>query len=262
MNHVINLKKQYDKVAILDMDIANPYFRSRERQEFLEDMGITIHFNSFGYDITEDLPAISACMKAPLENKDYMVVADVGGDNAGARVLNQFKKYFVDESDCEMLIVVNANRPETDTLEGALYHIQTIQAETGLKVKGLRYGASGYTEQYLKGGEVTVAYSPEDTGRVWLLENGNYHPFDLIESRFRGKDFSQAESLKTECGEMIRDACKENQQAKIDLAGHIESIARRAKKTEDTRIKDIRKTRQREQRKRHVDVVKEGVGNV
>ena len=63
MNHVINLKKQYDKVAILDMDIANPYFRSRERQEFLEDMGITIHFNSFGYDITEDLPAISACMK-------------------------------------------------------------------------------------------------------------------------------------------------------------------------------------------------------
>ena len=134
MNHVINLKKQYDKVAILDMDIANPYFRSRERQEFLEDMGITIHFNSFGYEITEDLPAISACMKAPLENKDYMVVADVGGDNAGARVLNQFKKYFVDESDCEMLIVVNANRPETDTLEGALYHIQTIQAETGLKL--------------------------------------------------------------------------------------------------------------------------------
>ena len=100
-------------------------------------MDIAVHFNSFGYDITEDLPAISACMKAPLENKDYMVVADVGGDNAGARVLNQFKKYFVDESDCEMLIVVNANRPETDTVEGALYHIQTIQAETGLKVKGL-----------------------------------------------------------------------------------------------------------------------------
>lgn len=137
VNHVINLKKQHDKVAILDMDIANPYFRSRERQEFLEDMGIAIHFNSFGYDITEDLPAISACMKAPLENKDYMVVADVGGDNAGARVLNQFKKYFVDESDCEMLIVVNANRPETTTLEGALYHIRTIEAETGLKVKGL-----------------------------------------------------------------------------------------------------------------------------
>ena len=137
VNEVIRLKKQYDKVAILDMDIANPYFRSRERQEFMEDLGITVHHNSFGYDITEDLPALSACMKAPLENKEYKVVADVGGDNAGARVLNQFKKYFVDEDDCEMLMVVNANRPETDTLEGALYHIDTIERETGLKVKGL-----------------------------------------------------------------------------------------------------------------------------
>jgi len=137
VNEVIRLKKLYDKVAILDMDIANPYFRSRERQEFMEDLGIAVHHNSFGYDITEDLPALSACMKAPLENKEYKVVADVGGDNAGARVLNQFKKYFVDEDDCEMLIVVNANRPETDTPEGALYHIETIERETGLKVRGL-----------------------------------------------------------------------------------------------------------------------------
>ena len=47
VNHVINLKKQFEKVAILDMDIANPYFRSRERQEFLEDMDIAVHHNSF-----------------------------------------------------------------------------------------------------------------------------------------------------------------------------------------------------------------------
>lgn len=132
---------------------------------------------------------------------------------------------------------------------------------SGLKVKGLRYGASGYTEQYLKGGEVTVAYNPDDTAQVWILDNGNYQPFDLIESRFRGKDFSQADSLKAECSEMIRNANEENQQAKIDLAGHIESIARRAKRAEGTKIKDIRKTRQREQRKRHVDFMKEGVVN-
>jgi hypothetical protein len=137
VNEVVRLKQKIEKVSILDMDIANPYFRSRERQQFMEDLGITVYFNSFGYDITEDLPAISACMKAPLENKEFTVVADVGGDNAGARVLNQFKKYFVDETDCEMLIVINANRPETDTFDGAMYHINTIQTETGLKVKGL-----------------------------------------------------------------------------------------------------------------------------
>ena len=132
---------------------------------------------------------------------------------------------------------------------------------SGLKAKGLRYGAPGYTEQYIKGGEVTVAYNPEDTARVWLLENGDYKPFELIESRFRGKDFSQADSLKAECSEMLKNASEENQQAKIDLAAHIENIARRAKRAENTKIKDIRKTRKREQRKRHVDFMKEGVAN-
>ena len=137
VNLVMSLKNEYDKVAILDMDIANPYFRSRERQAFLEEKGVAVHFNSFGYDITEDLPALSAAMRTPLENKDYHVIADVGGDDAGARVLNQFRKYFVDEDDCEMLMVVNANRPQTDTPEGAIYHIDAIRRETGLKVAGL-----------------------------------------------------------------------------------------------------------------------------
>ena len=137
VNRVIQLKKDHQQVAILDMDIANPYFRSRERQELLEDMGISVHHNSFGYDITEDLPALSACMRGPLEDRDFTVVADVGGDSAGARVLNQFRKYFTVEADCEMLLVVNANRPETDTVEGALYHLRTIEQETGLSVRGL-----------------------------------------------------------------------------------------------------------------------------
>lgn len=137
VNRVVQLKKSCKHVAILDMDIANPYFRSRERQELLEDLGISVHHNSFGYDITEDLPALSACMRAPLEDQRFTVVADVGGDSAGARVLNQFRKYFTDPSDCEMLLVVNANRPETDTVEGALYHLRTIEQETGLPVAGL-----------------------------------------------------------------------------------------------------------------------------
>lgn len=136
VNYAIDMKKKYDKVAILDMDIANPYFRSRERQLFLEEQGIDVHHNSFGYDITEDLPAISACLKAPLENKEYMAVVDVGGDDSGARVLNQFKKYFV-TTESRMLCVINANRPETDNVEGAISHIMRIHMETGIKIDGL-----------------------------------------------------------------------------------------------------------------------------
>ena len=136
VNMVTELKKQYDKVAIVDLDIANPYFRSRERQDMMEDMGIEVFHNSFGYDITQDLPALSAAIKKPLENKDYHTIVDAGGDDSGARVLNQFRKYFLAD-DCEMIFVINANRPETSTVSGCLHHLDAIQVETGLKADGI-----------------------------------------------------------------------------------------------------------------------------
>lgn len=136
VNMVINLKKEYDKVAIVDLDIANPYFRSRERQATMEEMGIKVYHNSFGYDITQDLPALSAAIKEPLENKEFMTVLDSGGDDSGARVLNQFRKYLLGD-DVEMLFVINANRSETSTVEGVLAHMDAIQVETGLKIDGI-----------------------------------------------------------------------------------------------------------------------------
>ena len=137
VNMVIQLKKVYNKVAIVDLDIANPYFRSRERQDEMERQGINVYHNSFGYDITQDLPALSAAIREPLENKEFMTVIDAGGDDSGARVLNQFRKYFLDDEDSEMLFVLNANRPETSTLEGCLEHLDRIQVETGLQIKGI-----------------------------------------------------------------------------------------------------------------------------
>ena len=63
----------------------------------------------------------------------------------------------------------------------------------GLKVNQLRYHCDGFAEQYLKGGNAVVAYNPEDVTSVWLLDNGNYTEFQLIESRFYGKDLTQVQ---------------------------------------------------------------------
>ncbi|MDO5415514.1 MAG: ATP-binding protein [Bacillota bacterium] len=136
VNLALDLKKEKDKVAILDMDIANPYFRSRERQKMMEAEGINVIFNTYGFDITEDLPAITAALRGPLENEEFTAVVDVGGNDSGARVLKQFEKYFK-RDDCELLCVLNANRPETDTVEGMLEHLHSIEIETGLKFHGL-----------------------------------------------------------------------------------------------------------------------------
>ncbi len=139
VNLAMDTVKKYEKVALVDLDIANPYFRSRERQKLLEDSGIDVHYNSYGYDITEDMPALSATIRAPLENKEYMTIADVGGDDSGAMVLNQFRKYFTGENsnECDMLCIINANRPETSDVQGALSHIARIQNETGVLVTGI-----------------------------------------------------------------------------------------------------------------------------
>ena len=123
-------------LAIIDLDIVNPYFRSRERREMLEKAGAAVYGSMYRNEITLELPALGAALRAPLEDKNYRVIIDAGGNESGALVLNQFKKYFLDE-DTAMVCVVNANRPETSSIGGALGHIAAIEAVTGLEAKGI-----------------------------------------------------------------------------------------------------------------------------
>ncbi|MBR2895386.1 MAG: Mu transposase C-terminal domain-containing protein, partial [Oscillospiraceae bacterium] len=95
----------------------------------------------------------------------------------------------------------------------------------GLKVNKLRYHCDGFTEQYLSGGTVTVAYRSEDVTTVWLLENGGYTEFTLIDSRFRSMDLAQIQEIQANQKSVVRDFEKENLQAQITLAQHIEAIA-------------------------------------
>ena len=129
----------------------------------------------------------------------------------------------------------------------------------GLVVNKLRYKNEEFTERYLEGGVVTVAYNPEDVTKVWLLENGVYTPFSLIESRFDGKTMQEVESIKGGRKAAIRAAEEENMRAQIDLARHIEIIANSVSGREDVRVKDIRDNRRRERQKAHIDYIKENV---
>ena len=126
----------YRRLALIDLDIANPYFRSRERKDMLEAAGVSVYGNAYEHEITAELPALGANIRAPLEDRDCRVIVDVGGNDTGALVLNQFGKYLGPE-DALFLIVVNANRPETRDLEGALAHMAAIEAKTGRRIDGV-----------------------------------------------------------------------------------------------------------------------------
>ena len=124
-----------ERLALCDLDIENPYFRSRERQDMLEGRGIKVYSDPFEGRNGSELQLITAAIRAPLEDESCRVICDCGGDAAGAMILNQFRKYF--QADSRLLCVVNCNRPGTDTVEKAALHIRNIEATTGLKVTGL-----------------------------------------------------------------------------------------------------------------------------
>ena len=130
-------------------------------------------------------------------------------------------------------------------------------SRSGLKVNKLRYHCDGYTEQYLSGGDVTVAYNPEDVTSVWVLEDGTYTEFTIIESRFEGKDLTAVRELQESQRTIARGAVRDNLQAQINLAKHIEAIAGSGAGRGDVHMKNIRSTRQREQSKHHRDYMKE-----
>lgn len=126
----------YEKLALIDLDIANPYFRSRERRSSLERAGISVYGSAYDHEITAELPALGANIRTPLEDKNCRVIVDVGGNDSGALVLNQFTKYFTPE-EAISLIVINANRPETRDVDGAIEHLSAIEYKTGLKIDGI-----------------------------------------------------------------------------------------------------------------------------
>ena len=130
-------------------------------------------------------------------------------------------------------------------------------SRSGLKVNKMRYKHENFTEKYLSGGEATVAYNPDDVTAVWLIDNGSYIRFDLIESRYKGKELSDVETMQRGQKELVKAAVTDNIQAQINLAQSIEIIAASAKSPNKINIKSIRNTRQREQTKNHIDYVRD-----
>lgn len=131
-------------------------------------------------------------------------------------------------------------------------------SRTGLKANKMRYRNDDFTESYLQGGAVVVAYNPDDVSQVWLMDKGDYITFDLIESRYKSKSLDAVDVMQETQKELVRNAKKENIQAKIELARHIEAISGNAVPSEDNRIKSVNKTRKREQKRTHIEYLKVG----
>lgn len=131
---------------------------------------------------------------------------------------------------------------------------------SGLIVNHVRYKNSSYAEKYLSGGNVTVAYNPDDSSFVWLVDKGNFVEFELIESRYRSKKFTEIETMQTQKKEIIKSVQENNTQARINLASHIEAIVSSVGSS-NGELAAILQSYEKEKIKAHVDIMKVGVVN-
>lgn len=122
-------------VAIADLDIVNPYFRSREAEKALEQMGVHT-INPKGGHYYADLPIILPEIKGSVQSHEGMVILDVGGDDVGARILASLGQSF-EPGTFELLLVHNANRPFTADVEGTLRMMTGIESACKLSFTGI-----------------------------------------------------------------------------------------------------------------------------
>jgi len=136
VNYALFLAKEGKPVCIADLDIVNPYFRTKDSADELEKAGVELISPQFA-NSNVDLPALPQELYRVVEDKSKYAVLDIGGDDRGALALGRYTPQLLAEDNYEMLFVANFYRPLTRTPEEALEVMQEIQQAGGLPFTGI-----------------------------------------------------------------------------------------------------------------------------
>lgn len=122
--------------VLIDLDVINPYFRSRELDLILQSHGVRVISSALPDTKYADMPYIGGEVFLPFQDKSIKAVLDLGGNDLGAKLLRQFSDY-LEETDVDCFVVVNPNRMETATPELIGTLIRKIEGASGVKVTGI-----------------------------------------------------------------------------------------------------------------------------
>lgn len=131
VNYALHLAGEGKPVCIADLDIVNPYFRTKDSAKELEAAGVTLISPQFA-NTNVDLPALPAEAYRLVEDKSVYGVMDIGGDDRGAYALGRYTPFIREENDYRMAFVANCYRPLTRTAQEALEVMREIEAACGL----------------------------------------------------------------------------------------------------------------------------------
>lgn len=131
VNYALALAGEGKRVCIADLDIVNPYFRTKDSEKELEAAGI--HLVSPQYaNSNVDLPALPAESYRLVQDKSTYGIMDIGGDDRGAYALGRYAAAIREENDYRMAFVFNGYRPLTSTVPDTVEIMREIEAAAGL----------------------------------------------------------------------------------------------------------------------------------
>ncbi len=131
VNWALELKKQYEAVTVADLDIVNPYFRTKDSADKFTAAGIRLICSRYA-NSNVDIPSLPPDLYAVTDDRHHRVVLDIGGDDSGAVVLGRLAPAILSENDYEMLLVVNKYRPLTPDVASTVEVLREIEAAGGI----------------------------------------------------------------------------------------------------------------------------------
>ena len=153
VNIALDLKTRHERVAVADIDIVNPYFRTKDSEELFREKGIRLICSSYA-NTNVDIPALPQDIYAITDDRDLYCVLDVGGDERGALALGRIAPKIAEENAYEMLYVLNTFRPLTRAVESAIEVMREIEYACKLKftavVNNSNLGAESTDEDIIK----------------------------------------------------------------------------------------------------------------
>ena len=170
INYALKLKEQGEEVVIVDLDIVNPYYRTKDAEIFLQEKGIEVISPLFANTNVEMMTLPSDVYKVSAD-KSKKVIFDVGGDDDGATALGQYFSHFQNDS-YDMFVVINTKRPLTETKEKIIIILLGIAEKSRLKPTGLinntNIAADTRIEDIKDGEKVVLEVSKElDVPFIW-----------------------------------------------------------------------------------------------
>ena len=136
VNYALQLAEEGKEVCIADLDIVNPYFRTKDSAAVLEKAGVKLISPQFA-NSNVDLPALPAEAYRLVTDRSIYGIMDIGGDDRGAYALGRYVPSIKEEGNYRMVFVANACRPLTRTPEEALEVMREIEAACGLSFTDL-----------------------------------------------------------------------------------------------------------------------------